>query len=149
MASSKYKIKAKSPNTAQQSSHTGTNDSKPIIGKGKIILILIFGTALVAGIYMAAIQKMFAPIMHIYWILTTILLMAFLYIKSRNEYLYTKITANGKPSEEDKKAHIKRTKAMKYLLLVLLPFLFTLIGDAVYLFILKDLDIIGAIKNLI
>lgn len=143
------RFKAKKKKSTAASTYTDTPKEQPLIGKGKIILILIFGTALVAGIYMTAIHMMFAPIMHIYWILTAILLMAFLFFKSRNEYLYDKIISAGNPSEEEKTAHLKRTKKLKYLLLVLLPFLFTLIGDTVYLFILKDLDIISAIKNLI
>lgn len=145
--SKKFKAKKKKPTAHLE--YTGAQKDKPLIGKGKIILILIFGTALVAGIYMTAIKLMFAPIVHIYWIITTILLIAFLFFKSRNEYIYAQIISGGEPSEEEKTAHLKRTKALKYMLLVLLPFLFTLIGDTVYLFILKDLDIISAIKNLI
>ena len=145
--SSKYKVKAKKKRK-QLTTDSYIAENKPLIGKGKIILILLLGTALVAGVYIAAIQNMFAPIVHIYWIITVLLFIAFLYMSKRNEYLYTKITLNGTPSEDDKKAHIKRTKQLKYLLLVLMPFLFTLIGDVVYLFLLKDLDLFGAIKNL-
>ncbi len=145
--SSKYKVKAKKKKQQLTAPHN-ISENKPLIGKGKIILILLFGTALVAGVYIAAIQNMFAPIVHIYWIVTALLFLVFLYMSKRNEYLYTKITSTGNPSEDEKKEHIKRTKQLKYLLLILMPFLFTLIGDVVYLFLLKDLDFFGAIKNL-
>lgn len=147
-AYSRYKVKAKKRTDVAEKS-AGIQKEPPLIGKGKILLILVFGTALVAGIYIAAIRMMFAPIVHIYWIVTAILLMAFLYVKTRNEYLYTKITAKGKPTDDEKAAHRGRTKMMKYLLLALMPFMFTIIGDVLYLFVLKDLDIIGAIKNLL
>jgi len=110
--------------------------------------MLISGTAVVAGIYMTALQLHFAPIMPIYWTIAGILLMIFLYFNMKNEYLYTKMTTGRTPSEEEKKDFRRRTKKLKYLLIVLLPFLFTLIGDMVYLYFLKDLDILGAIKNL-
>ena len=145
--SSKYKVKAKKKRQLPSDTQEAI-ENKPLIGKGKILLILLFGTVLVSGIYITAIQKMFAPIVHIYWVVTVLLFMAFLYMGKRNEYLYTKINLNGAPTEEDIKAHIKRTKQLKYLLLVLMPFLFTLIGDVVYLFLLKDLDFFGTIKNL-
>lgn len=145
--SSKYKVKAKKRNL-QHYSALASSDSKPLIGKGKIILFLLLGTAIVSGIYIAAIQQMFSPIVHIYWIITGLLFLAFLYMSKRNEYLYTKIASCGELSEADKKEHLARTKQLKYLLLVLMPFLFTLIGDVVYLFLLKDLDLFGAIKNL-
>lgn len=145
MGSSKYHIKTKS---SKQIKCTGTPKEPPLIGKGKIVLMLISGTAVVAGIYMTALQLHFAPIMPIYWTIAGILLMIFLYFNTKNEYLYTKMTTGRTPSEEEKKDFRQRTKKLKYLLIVLLPFLFTLIGDMVYLYFLKDLDILGAIKNL-
>ena len=145
MASSKYRVKQR---TSQESMCTGTQKYKPLIGKGKLLLMLVSGTAIVAGIYIACIQKMFAPIIPIYWITTGILMIAFLFVNKRNEYLYTKLTYNRTPSEDEKNEHRKRVKHMKYLLLVLLPFLFTVLGDVVYLFILKDMDLFGALKNL-
>ena len=46
--------------------------------------MLVSGTAIVAGIYIACIQKMFAPIIPIYWITTGILMIAFLFVNKRN-----------------------------------------------------------------
>jgi len=146
-SSSKYRIKKKKSGVTS-SNATATPKEPPLIGKGKILLILILGTTLVAGIYMAALQMHFAPIIHIYWIITTLLLMAFLFVKMRNESLYAQMSATSSMTKEDIAQHRERTKKMKYLLLVLLPFLFTLFGDLVYLYILKDLDFFDAIKNL-
>lgn len=145
MSSSKYRVKTKH---GKQIGYTGTPKEPPLIGKGKIVLMLIAGTAVTAGIYMTALHLHFAPIMPIYWIITGILLMIFLYFNKKNEYLYTKMTTDRTPSEDEKKDFRQRTKKVKYLLIALIPFLFTLIGDLVYLYFLKDLDIFGAIKNL-
>ena len=148
-ASSRYRAKKKKAVSTDKVSYTGTQKEEPLIGTRKILLMLVLGTGIVSGIYITAIKMMFAPIMHIYWITAAILLMLFMYIKMRNEYLYAEITKSHSPSDEEMAQHRKRTKAMKYLLIALLPFLFTLFGDLVYLYLLKDLDFIGAIKNLI
>ena len=145
--SKKYRAKKKKTESLTEASAINQS-GQPLIGKWKILILLMLGTGIVSGIYITAIKLMFAPIMHIYWIAAAILLMCFMFIKMRNEYLYEQMTASRTPSESELSAHLKRTKAMKYLLLVLLPFLFTLFGDLVYLYLLKDLDFIGAIKNL-
>ena len=60
------------------------------------------------------------------------LLCAALCLNQRNEYRYTKETAMGDP-ETAKTAYYKRKKQVKYVLLALLPFLFTVLADTVYL----------------
>lgn len=65
----KYKVK----NTNKNSTKARTGKEEPFIGKGKILLLLILGTLVIAGVYIVAISMQFAPIFHIYWILTAIL----------------------------------------------------------------------------
>ncbi len=137
----KYKVKNKS-------TEARTGKEEPLIGKGKIIFLLIFGTLVTAGIYIAAIKFQFALIFHIYWILTAVLFCVYLYLKQRRDMLYHKAKNSGNLDEEHLAADRKRRKQMKYLLLILLPFLFTVIGDAIYLFYLQDLNIVQSIKNL-
>ncbi len=146
--SNRYYISNK--NTDGKNSNTCIQKNVPLIGKGKILAILAAGTFIVAGVYIAAMKMHFLPIFHIYWIITAILLCAFAFSTKRCEQLYAEnLGKDGKMSESAKSEHLKRTKKVKYLLLVLLPFLFTVIGDTVYVLILQDSGIIEAIKNLL
>ena len=140
----KYKVK----NTNKNSTEAGTIKEEPLIGKGKILLLLIFGTLVIAGVYIVAISMQFAPIFHIYWILTAILFCVYLYLKQRRDLFYQKASDTEKLDEKFLISDRKRRKQLKYLLLVLLPFLFTIIGDAIYLFYLQDLNLVQSIKNL-
>lgn len=134
----KYKAKSKK-----------TEKNEYAIGKGKILLILVLLTALVAGVYIAAMQKEFEPIFHIYWVVTAVLMCAFLFLKYRNEYLYTKAQEAGEKTQpEITDEYRKRTKHIKYLLCILMPFVFTLIGDTVYLVFLVDSGIPEAVSKL-
>ncbi len=102
------------------------------IGKLKIIGFLVLATGLAGGVYIAAAKAEFAPVFHAYWIISAVLLCAALCLNQRNEYRYTKETAEGDP-EAAKTAYYNRKKQVKYVLLALLPFLFTVLADTVYL----------------
>ena len=140
----KYRVK----NTNKNSTEARTGKEEPLIGKGKILLLLFLGTLVIAGVYIVAISVQFAPIFHIYWILTAILFCVYLYLKQRRDLFYQKASDTEKLDEKFLISDRKRKKQLKYLLLVLLPFLFTIIGDAVYLFYLQDLNFAESIKNL-
>ncbi len=144
------KFRVSKQNTDSKTTNTGIQKDKPLIGKGKIIAILASGTFVVAGIYIAAMKMHFLPVFHIYWIITAVLLCVFAFSTKRCEQLYAKnMGKDGKMSEAAKAEHLERTKKVKYLLLVLLPFLFTVIGDTVYVLILQDSGIFEALKNLL
>lgn len=102
------------------------------IGKLKIIGFLVLATGLAGGVYIAAAKAEFAPVFHAYWIISAVLLCAALCLNQRNEYRYTKEAAEGDP-EAAKTAYYNRKKQVKYVLLALLPFLFTVLADTVYL----------------
>lgn len=118
--------KESAPGTTSAPQQTGN------IGKLKIIGFLVLATGLAGGVYIAAAKAAFAPVFHAYWILSAVLLCAALCLNQRNEYRYTKETAMGDP-ETAKTAYYKRKKQVKYVLLALLPFLFTVLADTVYL----------------
>ena len=108
------------------------------IGKLKILFCLIFTTGLAGGVYIAAARAGFSPVFHAYWIISAILLCAALFLNQRNEYRYTKEKTCGDP-EEAQKAYFARKKQVKYVILALLPFLFTVLADSVYLLLfVKD-----------
>lgn len=147
---SKYRIKKKK-NTSHRAvkSASGVPKEPPLIGKGKILLMLFFGTAAVSGIYIAAMIAVIKPVFYAYWILTTVMLCAYVFLRMKDGYRYAKLTANGTPSEKERELMRKRIKRQKYFLIIMLPFIFTLIGDTVYLLFLKDLHIIDAVKSLL
>lgn len=101
------------------------------IGKGKILLILVLATGLAGGVYIFAAKHRFAPIFHLYWILSTALVCTALYLDKKNVYLYTKEQAAD--PEKALAAYGARKKRVKYVILALLPFLFTVLADTVYL----------------
>ena len=133
-----YKYKAKKKMRKPQGRmNTGIQNKERLIGKGKIWAMLISGTIIVAGIYITAVKLRFEIIFHIYWVLTSVLLCTFIYLKQRRDYLYAECTKNGQISQEDVVFDRKRRIHIKYLLLVLIPFLLTVIGDVVYLVFLR------------
>ncbi len=124
--------------------------ASPRIGKAKLLLFLVGGTALAAAVYITAMTLHFMPIFHIYWAITASLILAFMVYDKYSVYRYTKDTAQTPDkSEEYLSRYNKDRRRIKVLLLVLLPFLFTVLGDMIYLFFLRDLDVIQAVKNLI
>lgn len=94
--------------------------------------LFVLATGLAGGVYIAAAKAEFAPVFHAYWIISAVLLCAALCLNQRNEYRYTKEAAEGDP-EAAKTAYYNRKKQVKYVLLALLPFLFTVLADTVYL----------------
>lgn len=145
----KYKVsKLKTTNKNKPSSDM-SKDKTPLIGKGKILAILIAGTILVAGIYAYAISLKFMFIFHIYWIVTAILFCLFIFLSMRNDYLYHKcMSLNKHATKEADSEHRGRTKIIKYVLLALLPFLFTVMADAIYLILIKDSQVFKSIAGL-
>ena len=115
-----------------------------MIGRKKILLILVLNTLIIAGIYIAAVQMRIEFVFHLYWILSVIMICAYMFLVKRNEYLDEKESKDGL-TQESKERSLKRKKRLKYFLLVMIPFLFTIIGDTVYLFFLKDLDLFNSI----
>lgn len=147
---SKYRVKQKKkPSKKRKLSDTGTPKEQPLIGKGKILLILLFGTIIVAGVYIASMIAMLEAVFFGYWILTTVMLCVYIFIYMKTKSLYTKDYLDDNLTSERMEFYRHRTKQMKYFLLVIMPFVFTIIGDAIYLLFLKDLHIIDAIKSLL
>ena len=144
----RYKAKRKTGKHLTQV-NSGAQKEKPLIGKGKICIMLLLGTIIFAGIYIAAMKMHFGLIFHIYWILTSLLLCVFIYMKQRRDYLYFEMTKNGEISDESILIDRKRRLHIKYLLIVLIPLLLTVTGDIVYLVFLRDLNIMEAIRNLL
>ena len=129
--SQKFRAKAKRTAASEKASLPGKEQAGNI-GKLKIIGFLVLATGLAGGVYIAAAKAEFAPVFHAYWIISAVLLCAALCLNQRNEYRYTKETAEGDP-EAAKTAYYNRKKQVKYVLLALLPFLFTVLADTVYL----------------
>lgn len=147
---SKYRVKQKKkPSKNRKVSDTGTQKEQPLIGKGKILLILLFGTIIVAGFYIASMIAKLEAVFFGYWIFTTLMLCAYIFFYMKSKSLYTKDYYDGNLTSERMEFYRHRTKQLKYFLLVIMPFVFTIIGDAVYLLILKDLHIIDAIKSIL
>lgn len=133
--SQKFRAKAKRPPHRKKASLPGkasAPEQAGNIGKLKIIGFLVLATGLAGGVYIAAAKAEFAPVFHAYWIISAVLLCAALCLNQRNEYRYTKEAAEGDP-EAAKTAYYNRKKQVKYVLLALLPFLFTVLADTVYL----------------
>jgi len=55
--------------------------------------------------------------------------------------------ASGVSEAQSAAARGRRLKRIKYLLIILIPFLFTVFADAVYLLFLADLDIFKAVAD--
>lgn len=144
---SKYRAKKKTDKFSRQINNDIPKQEQ-LIGKGKICMMLVLVTIIVSGIYITAMKMHFDLIFHIYWILTSVLLCVFIYMKQRRDYLYAQSTKNGQISDKDILLDRKRRVHIKYLLIVLVPLLFTLTGDIVYLVFLRDLNIMQAIRNL-
>lgn len=145
----KYKVsKHRKTNLSRTSAKNNTNTSA-VIGKGKILAILIPGTLLAAGIYAASMKMKFMFVFHIYWILTALLFCLFVFLSMRNDFLFNKSARSDKQLTKLTDENFqKRTKAAKYLLLVLLPFLFTVMADAVYLLLVKDSDLFKSLAEI-
>ena len=125
--SQKFRAKVKK---APENTRPKTADGS--IGKLKILAVLILSTGLAGGVYIAAAKAEFAPVFPAYWIISAVLFCAALLLNRRNEYRYTKeLAENG--AEQAEKAYYTRKKQIKYVILALLPFLFTVLADAVYL----------------
>lgn len=125
--SQKFRAKVKK---APENTRPKTADGS--IGKLKILAVLILSTGLAGGVYIAAAKAEFAPVFHAYWIISAVLFCAAPLLNRRNEYRYTKeLAENG--AEQAEKAYYTRKKQIKYVILALLPFLFTVLADAVYL----------------
>ena len=102
----KYRVK----NTNKTGTEIKTGKEKPLIGKGKIIFLLVFGTLIAAGMYIVAINLRFAPIFHIYWIFTALLFCLYLYLKQRRDLFYQKALCAEKLDEEFLAIDRKRRK---------------------------------------
>ena len=55
--------------------------------------------------------------------------------------------ASGVSQAQSEASRGQRLKRIKYLLIILIPFLFTVFADAVYLLFLADLDIFKAVAD--
>ena len=133
--SQKFRAKAKRTAASEKASLPGkasAPEQAGNIGKLKIIGFLVLATGFAGGVYIAAAKAEFAPVFHAYWIISAVLLCAALCLNQRNEYRYTKEAVEGDP-EAAKTAYYNRKKHVTYVLLALLPFLFTVLADTVYL----------------
>lgn len=145
----KYKISRQKTAHTNKTSHEVYEQNKPLIGKVKILLVLILGTLLAAGIYITAMKMQYIFIFHIYWIVTALLFCLFIFLSMRNDYLFQKsLSINKHLTKYTDSEFRKRTKVIKYVLLALLPFLFTVMGDAIYLLIIKDSQIFESIVEI-
>ena len=131
----------------EKTDSAGAKSGNANIGKGKIFAVLVPATALAAGIYIAAVRLRFEPIFHIYWLVSTVLLCAALFLDKQKEYRYTK-DRQDVGADEAARRYALRKKRVKFVLLALLPFLFTVLADAVYLLFLSDLHIFQAVSDL-
>lgn len=129
--SQKFRAKAKK-DTPEAAKPTASPQQAGNIGKLKILALLVLTTGLAGGVYLAAAKAAFQPIFHAYWMISAVLLCAALVMHRQNEYRYTKETAVG-DALQAKTAYYARKKRVKYVILALLPFLFTVLADAVYL----------------
>ena len=132
---------------SRENTQKSSKNSLSNIGKGKIVFLLILFTAIITGIYIAAVKLRFEPIFHLYWIISAVLACAAAVLQKRNEYLYTKDMASGVSQAQSEASRGQRLKRIKYLLIILIPFLFTVFADAVYLLFLADLDIFKAVAD--
>lgn len=136
--SRKFRAKPKQlpQNENNAAKRTPTNAGN--IGKMRILFLLVLFTGLAAGVYIAAACAAFAPVFHAYWIISAVLTCTALVLNRQNEYRYTKESVESDP-EAAKAAYFARKKRVKYVILALLPFLLTVLADAIYLFLfVKD-----------
>ena len=143
MAKSKYKVRRVRKEAIKE------NTGKAVIGRGKLLLLLLAGTVVIAGVYIACMQLRVEAVFHAYWIAAGVLCCAAAFLKYRNEARIASYKAKngGTLSDEDHIECAKHDKRLKILLLVLIPLLLTVFGDAVYLVLLKDLNWFGAVKD--
>ncbi len=141
----KHKKNKKKHNVAAASASPLKSQLKRFNWKRLLLIILL--TVLVFGVYEALISANFLPIggipiiMPVYFIITTVLLCAVLIL---NSGISTKeVTPEMlRMSEDDDSAHLEeicaklnaRKKIAKKLMLVILPFLFAILFDVIYLF---------------
>lgn len=57
---------------SRENTQKSSKNSLSNIGKGKIVFLLILFTAIIAGIYIAAVKLRFEPIFHLYWIISAV-----------------------------------------------------------------------------
>ena len=67
----------------------------------------------------------------------------------RNDYLFQKkLALNKHLTKQTDSEYLNRTKIIKYVLIALLPFLLTVMGDAIYLLLIKDSQIFESIAEI-
>lgn len=144
MAKGKYKVRRVRKEAPKE------NTGKAVMGRGKLLLWLLVGTVVIAGVYIACMQLRIEAVFHAYWIAAAVLTCAAAFLKYRNEarVAVCKAKNGGTLSDADHAECAKHDKTLKILLLVLIPLLLTVFGDAVYLVLLKDLHLSDAVKNL-
>lgn len=104
--------------------------------KLKYLFLLILNTLIAAGIYIFAARAYFLPIMAIYQILSIFALCGYLFLFYRHNNEIGKAKMNGK--ELDEVLVEKRRKGMKLFMVFLFPFVFVVLFDYIYLFLLAD-----------
>ncbi len=129
--SKRYTAKAK---RAPQEPNAPAASGKKTFGAAKLGLFLALNTLWIAGLYIAGVRLRIEWLFHVYWIGAAVLFCLFLVFKFRHD---------ARPDEDAAGA-----RRIKILLLFLIPLLLTLFGDAVYLFILKDLGLAEAVASL-
>lgn len=145
----KYKISKQKTVNTNKAYQDVSGQKAPLIGKVKILVFLVLGTLLAAGIYIAAMEMQYMFIFHIYWIVTALLFCIFIFLSMRNDYLFQKkLALNKHLTKQTDSEYLNRTKSIKYVLIALLPFLLTVMGDAIYLLLIKDSQIFESIAEI-
>lgn len=119
------------------------------MSKKRSAVLLIVWAVICVGIYIAAVKAYFQAITPIYMALTVLLAACYLPLAYANAKI--KAVAEGESrqltDEETAKVH-KRMEWIKYILILFIPLLVTLIGDYLYITFLKDFPLIESIVDL-
>lgn len=102
------------------------------MGKIKYLVLLIFNLFIVAGVYNYLLNTLhFLPIMAIYQIIALIAICVylFLFFHHNNEIGKAKMRGQDLPEE----LIIKRRNRLKAIIVLLSPFVFTVLADYIYL----------------
>ena len=141
MAKTKYKVRQVRRDAVK--GPTG----KAAMGRGKLLLLLLAGTLAASAIYFACVRARISFVFHLYWIASGVLVCLAAFLKYSNEaYIAVCKRKNGGIlSDEDNEKCQSRDKTLKIVLLILIPLLLTVFGDAIYLLFLSDKEWFGAL----
>ncbi len=113
--------------------------------KVKYLISLIAVLCIVGGVYIFANQMHFLPIMWIYSIIAGVGACIYIYLYMKNKA----ILAQQENSDGiDQVAAKKRSKLIKLVTIIFLPFVIVLLCDYTYVLLLADSDLFKSFSNL-